>query len=330
MNHFYICLPVHNGGKYLEKCVLSILDQDYLNFHLLIFENCSNDDSLSFLADINDSRISIIPSNNILNINDNWDRINLFFKSGVFNSNDFITLIGHDDYYKSTYLSTINSLINLNSDCSIFNTHFDLVDKYNTVIRPCKPIPSFLNHEDFFILRCWNHLDIYGTGYVFRVFDFLKIDGINVKFPLLLFSDDLLIIKLSNISMMATSNSNEYCYRLHSSTSNSNSFFKVSSFLSALEMYLKDISAAKLINLNESEQINFSIKYMIYRYINLYGIGLYKFVYKGKISRQFKSFNDKYFLISDEKGFNRLLYGNNILFFRIKEIVCFFKNLFKY
>ncbi len=332
MNHFYICLPVHNGGSYLEKCVISILNQDYQNFHLLIFENCSSDGSLSFLSELEDNRISVFRSERFLNINDNWNRINSFFNSNVFRDNDFISLIGHDDYYKCTFLSTINNLINLNSDASIYNTHFDLVDKFDNLIRPCKPIPSSILYENFFTLRCWNHLDIYGTGYAFRVSDFIKVGGINVSFPLLLFSDDLMFLKLTKLSKMITSNSNEYCYRLHSSTSNSNSFLKVSNFLSALNMYVNEIRNANVINFNQenSEYLYFSVKYMIYRYINLYESILYYFVYKGKILSQNRSLNIEYLSFNDKKYFNRLIYGGNLLFFNIKVVICFLRNLLKY
>ena len=43
-----IIMPAYNCDKYLEKCVNSVLDQDYINFELIII----NDGSTDTTADI--------------------------------------------------------------------------------------------------------------------------------------------------------------------------------------------------------------------------------------------------------------------------------------
>ena len=40
-----VVLPVYNGEAYLEEAILSVLNQTYANFELLIVDDCSNDQS---------------------------------------------------------------------------------------------------------------------------------------------------------------------------------------------------------------------------------------------------------------------------------------------
>lgn len=55
-----IAMPVYNAGKHLRLAVLSIVNQTYLNWELLIIDDGSSDDSFLDIADINDWRITIL------------------------------------------------------------------------------------------------------------------------------------------------------------------------------------------------------------------------------------------------------------------------------
>lgn len=61
-----VILPVYNAGKYLRLAVLSIVQQNYGNWELLLIDDGSTDGAVESLADIEDSRIQII--NNSQNI----------------------------------------------------------------------------------------------------------------------------------------------------------------------------------------------------------------------------------------------------------------------
>lgn len=52
MDTIAILLPVHNGEKYIKECILSILNQTYQNFVLLIRANGCTDNTISIIADI--------------------------------------------------------------------------------------------------------------------------------------------------------------------------------------------------------------------------------------------------------------------------------------
>lgn len=54
-----ILLPVYNGLKYLEKSVLSILNQENINFEFLIIDDCSTDGSWEYLLTLSDKKIKL-------------------------------------------------------------------------------------------------------------------------------------------------------------------------------------------------------------------------------------------------------------------------------
>ena len=41
-----IIVPVYNSSLYLDECILSILNQDYSNFELILVDDGSTDNSL--------------------------------------------------------------------------------------------------------------------------------------------------------------------------------------------------------------------------------------------------------------------------------------------
>ena len=55
-----VAMPIYNAGKYLRPAVLSIMQQTLTDWELYIIDDGSTDDALSYIADIQDSRIIII------------------------------------------------------------------------------------------------------------------------------------------------------------------------------------------------------------------------------------------------------------------------------
>lgn len=53
-------MPIYNAGEYLRPAVLSIINQSYLNWELIIIDDGSTDNSLEHIQDILDPRIKII------------------------------------------------------------------------------------------------------------------------------------------------------------------------------------------------------------------------------------------------------------------------------
>jgi glycosyltransferase involved in cell wall biosynthesis len=55
-----IAMPIYNAGKYLRLAVLSIVQQSFSSWELLIIDDGSTDNALSEIADIDDPRIIIL------------------------------------------------------------------------------------------------------------------------------------------------------------------------------------------------------------------------------------------------------------------------------
>lgn len=54
-----VAMPVFNGGQFLRPAVLSIINQTFRNWELLIIDDGSTDNAIDTLADIKDDRIKI-------------------------------------------------------------------------------------------------------------------------------------------------------------------------------------------------------------------------------------------------------------------------------
>src|ERR1700676_1468196 len=122
---FLIVLPVRNGGEHLKACVASILAQVYEHFRLVVLENASTDDTRSWLRQLRDPRISVRESPAPLEIEKNWGRI-----LQLDLSEEFLTIIGHDDLLDPSYLSQMSALIDAHPDAGLYQSHFRLIDKH--------------------------------------------------------------------------------------------------------------------------------------------------------------------------------------------------------
>ena len=63
-----IIMNCHNGEKYLYEAINSILNQSYLNWELIFWDNQSNDNSASILKSFKDDRIKYFKSKNFTNL----------------------------------------------------------------------------------------------------------------------------------------------------------------------------------------------------------------------------------------------------------------------
>lgn len=55
-----VAMPVYNAGRDLRAAVLSVVNQDYLNWEMLVIDDGSSDGSLATIGDIRDPRIRVL------------------------------------------------------------------------------------------------------------------------------------------------------------------------------------------------------------------------------------------------------------------------------
>jgi len=59
MTKVSVLMPIYNGERFLQLAIQSVLNQTYSNFELLIYNDCSIDNSLQIVKSFNDDRIKI-------------------------------------------------------------------------------------------------------------------------------------------------------------------------------------------------------------------------------------------------------------------------------
>ncbi|HUR65536.1 MAG TPA: glycosyltransferase, partial [Chitinophagaceae bacterium] len=216
---YSIILPVRNGGEYVKLCINSILGQTVNDFNLIVLDNCSSDGTLEYVQSLTDDRIVIHPSAKSLTIEENWGRI-----TGI-DTNEFITLIGHDDILYPEYLAEMEKLISAHPHASLYQAHYTYINGKGDVIRKCKPMAEIEDGPAFLRSFLQFKIDIMGTGYMMRAADFKDVGGIPA-YPNLILGDLELWIKLTTISFKATSSKECFSYRVHLSTTFVTSTFK--------------------------------------------------------------------------------------------------------
>lgn len=95
-----VCIPVYNTEKYIERAVLSIINQSFQNFEIIIVNDFSNDNTLNIIK-------------KLLKIDDRIKLINHYKNSGVYNSRveaalsangKYILFLDPDDIILNQYL----------------------------------------------------------------------------------------------------------------------------------------------------------------------------------------------------------------------------------
>lgn len=240
---------MHNGGELLKLCVNSLLDQTFNQFNLTVLDNCSTDDTVSWIESLNDSRIEIIKSKEFLSIENNWGRV-LDCKK-----NEFVTLIGHDDILLPHYLSEMNDLIEKHPEASLYQSHFNYIDKDGLVTSPCKPMDETQYGHEFLAAQMASTIDSMGTGYMMRSIDYDALGGIPINYPNLIFADYHLWISLSLLGYKATTLKTCFHYRVHNSVSRTTNG---EAYQQAFEQYIYFISSLA--------QTNNDVKIVVERY----------------------------------------------------------------
>ncbi len=116
-----IVVPIYNMEKYLNRCILSIINQTYKNLQIILVNDGSNDTSKDICDDWakKDSRISVITK-----VNEGLGKAR---NTGLeFATGKYVLFVDSDDYISSKMISDLINLINYDE--------FDLINfGYNRV-----------------------------------------------------------------------------------------------------------------------------------------------------------------------------------------------------
>ena len=103
---FSVLLPTRNGGKYLQACIESVLNQQYQDMELIVFDNANTDNTAEIVKSfISDNRLKYYKTDEVVGVTENWSNA-LRVSSG-----EYVLMIGDDDYLLPGYFNHINSII---------------------------------------------------------------------------------------------------------------------------------------------------------------------------------------------------------------------------
>ncbi|MDP1867819.1 MAG: glycosyltransferase family A protein [Bradyrhizobium sp.] len=208
MTRFSIVLPVRNGWPYVKECVESVLAQTYPHLDLIVLDNQSTDNTMTWLKTVKDKRIQLFCSQASLSIVESWARARHVEKQ------EYMTLIGHDDTLDPDFLMTIKALIDRCPDGALYQTGSRLIDAEGKTLRSCKPVPERESAAQYLQSRFTFQRDVFGTGIVMRSADFDRLGGIP-PFEKLFFADDALWLSLLGSSFKANDPVERFAVRIH-------------------------------------------------------------------------------------------------------------------
>ena len=142
--YFSICLCTYNLDKYIERSILSILNQSYQNFEIIIVNDCSIDNTSNILLRLqsNENRIKIVNHNKNLGIY--HSRVD-----AILNSNGkYILFLDPDDMFFNQYLLEILFIYNLDYNLDIIEySIYYLIENKNKIFYP--KLDNFNHYHNF-------------------------------------------------------------------------------------------------------------------------------------------------------------------------------------
>lgn len=153
MPFFSVIIPLYNKEKYIESTLKSVLNQDFKDFEIIVFDDGSTDESLKKVKTFNDSRIVIYKQKNegVSSTRNNAIKVA---------KGKYMALLDADDYWTPNHLTELKNLINAFPEAGLFCNNYQVIYN-NKVSLPAKFNFNYGNDylivEDFFkasIINC--------------------------------------------------------------------------------------------------------------------------------------------------------------------------------
>lgn len=136
-----IITPTWNSEKYIEKTVVSVLNQTYQNWEMIIVDDCSTDNTIKIVEEISkkDSRVKIFS----LSVNSGAAKARN--KSIQLGTGRFVAYLDSDDIWKAEKLEKQIQFMKKNN-CGFSCTSYEVIDAYG---RPKNKYVHMLPKVDY-------------------------------------------------------------------------------------------------------------------------------------------------------------------------------------
>ena len=112
-NFISILITNYNKSKFLRKSLKSLLDQKYKNFEIILFDDCSEDNSIKIIEKF--KKVKLIKNKKKKYISSPLNQINGLMEAFKYSRGKIICLMDADDYFKKNKLFEVNKYFELNN-----------------------------------------------------------------------------------------------------------------------------------------------------------------------------------------------------------------------
>ncbi|AZP10945.1 glycosyltransferase [Undibacterium parvum] len=112
-----VIIPLYNKAAFIESTLLSVLNQTYQNFEIIVVDDGSKDDGAARVSAIDDSRIRLISQKNA--------GVSAARNAGIAHAKgEIVYFLDGDDYYHASYLQTVISMASRYPEMTYFATAY--------------------------------------------------------------------------------------------------------------------------------------------------------------------------------------------------------------
>lgn len=113
-----VVIPLYNKEQSVKNTILTVLDQTFQDFEIVIVDDGSTDHSAEKVLEISDSRIRLISQSNA--------GVSVARNRGISEADgEFIAFLDADDVWSSDYLMTMNRLTAAFPQCDVFASNYN-------------------------------------------------------------------------------------------------------------------------------------------------------------------------------------------------------------
>jgi glycosyltransferase involved in cell wall biosynthesis len=125
-----VCIMTYNRINFLEKTINSVLNSQFNNYSIFVFNDNSNDGTFNYLASLEKNKtITAVNNTNTLGQFQNANYILENLKS------EYIMILHDDDLIKQNYLKSSFELIEADKEISFIGTGWNIIDEYGNIIQ---------------------------------------------------------------------------------------------------------------------------------------------------------------------------------------------------
>ncbi|WP_299123544.1 glycosyltransferase family 2 protein [uncultured Winogradskyella sp.] len=121
-----IIIPNYNHKRFLEQRIISILNQTYQDFEIIILDDASSDGSQELIKEyVNHPKVSHVEFNN----NNSGSVFKQWVKGVQFAKGDFVWIAESDDFAENSFLETTVNVLNTNTKLGLVFTDSNKIDE---------------------------------------------------------------------------------------------------------------------------------------------------------------------------------------------------------